>query len=166
MSGIFDKALFWLQAKNRHGIHSPFVYDFLDRGLYTLEQQQRKSQNRLLHAALAYFRPEKIWSSEMGANHAGMEEFLNPDADGHGTPWDFFVFEDPSQAIKVLLSNTHLWHNDSIVYIGNLRASGPAHEMWREITGHASIQVVLETYREGLLFFRTQQAKQYFKIRT
>jgi hypothetical protein len=166
MSGIFSKAIFWIQAKNRHGIHSPFVYEFLDSGLYAPNLKKGNPNQHLVRAALAYFGPERIWRSDKHSSHTGKGQFLNPDPDLGETPFDFFVFKEPSAAITELCSKPHLWHNDSMVYVGNLRASPKAHALWSEIAAHSSVRVVVETYREGLLFFRKQQARQHFKIRT
>jgi hypothetical protein len=53
-----------------------------------------------------------------------------------------------------------------MVYVGNLRSTPRGYALWEEITRHPSVRVVVETYRAGLLFFRSEQARQHFKIRT
>lgn len=166
MSGIFSKVHFWFQAKNRHGVHSPFIYEFLDRAVYTPGVKQGVSRERLLRAVRVHFNPKCIWmASNLPANSEVRED---PEADSTltGPPFDLLVFDKPSHEVGEILNDPGQWHNDSIVYLGNLRGSASAYAMWEQISLHPSIRVVVESYREGLLFFRKEQAKQHFKIRT
>ena len=84
----------------------------------------------------------------------------------HGPPFDLLVFDKPSNEVEKILSDPGQWHNDSIVYLGNLRDSDSTQDLWEQIINHPSIRVVVESYWEGLLFFRKEQAKQHFRIRT
>ncbi len=93
---------------------------------------------------------------------------MNPEvySKPQGPPFDLVVFDRPSPEVGEILSDPGQWHNDSVVYLGNLRGSASAYAMWEQISLHPSIRVVVESYWEGLLFFRKEQAKQHFKIRT
>jgi len=166
MSGIFSKALFWFQAKNRHGVHSPFIYEFLDRAVYAPGVKQGASGERLLRAARIHFNPERIWMASSLAANSGIRRHLEADSNLQGPPFDLLVFDKPSHDVGEFLSDPGQWHNDSIVYLGNLRGSASAYALWEQISLHPSIRVVVETYWEGLLFFRKEQAQQHFKIRT
>lgn len=166
MSRIFSKVLFWCQAKNRHGVHSPFIYDFLDRAVYTPGVQKGTSRQRLLRASREHFNPERIWIAPNLPENSKIR--MNPEVDSklQGPPFDLLVFDRPSPEVGEILSDPGQWHNDSVVYLGNLRGSASAYAMWEQISLHPSIRVVVESYWEGLLFFRKEQAKQHFKIRT
>lgn len=166
MSGILSKARFWFQAKNRHGIHSPFIYEFLDRAVYTPNVKQGSPRQRLLRATRVHFNPERIWVSPGLPANSGIRKELNLDTTLQGPPFDFIVFDVPVREVSEVLSDAGQWHNDSILYLGNLRSSDSAYALWKQICAHPSIRVVVESYWEGLLFFRKEQAKQYFRIRT
>ena len=166
MSGILSKVLFWFQAKNRHGVHSPFIYEFLDQAVYTRDVKKGPPQQRLLRATRGHFSPERIWvSTDLPANSGILKE-PNADPALQRPSFDLFVFDMPSQEVTEVLNDTALWHNDSIVYLGNIRSSASACALWEQIRVHPSVRVSVEAYWEGLLFFRKEQAKQHFKIRT
>jgi hypothetical protein len=142
------------------------MYEFLDRAVYAPGVKQGVSGQRLLRAARVHFNPERIWTaSNLPSNP---EVPGNPEADSTlaGPPFDLLVFDKPSHKVGEILNDPGQWHNDSIVYLGNLRGSASAYALWEQISLHPSIRVVVESYREGLLFFRKEQAKQHFKIRT
>lgn len=166
MSGILSKALFWFQAKSRHGIHSPFIYEFLDRAVYTRDVKKGSPRQRLLRATRVHFGPERIWVSTGLPANSGILKELNPDPALQRPPFDLFVFDIPSQEVTEVLSDAGLWRNDSIVYLGNIRSSASAYALWEQIRVHPSVRVAVEAYWEGLLFFRKEQAKEHFKIRT
>jgi hypothetical protein len=166
MSRIFSKVLFWCQAKNRHGVHSPFIYEFLDRAVYTPGVQKGVSTQRLLKSARLHFNPKRIWTASNLPGKSGIRGILEVDSTLPGPPFDLLVFDRPSHEVGEILSDPGQWHNDSVVYLGNLRGSASAYAMWEQISLHPSIRVVVESYWEGLLFFRKEQAKQHFKIRT
>ena len=166
MSGIFSKVLFWFQAKNRHGIHSPFIYEFLDRAFYASPVKHGAGRRRLLRAAKMHFSPERVWTSTTLPPDSEILRDLNSDPTLQRPPFDLFVFENPAEIVMEILSDAGQRHNGSIVYLGNLRSSAPAYARWKEISTHPSVRVALETYWEGLLFFRKEQARQHFKIRT
>lgn len=166
MSGIFSKVLFWFQAQNRHGVHSPFIYEFLDRAVYAPGVKQGGAGQRLLRAARVHFNPKCIWMASNLPVNSGIRGNLEVDSTQSGPPFDLLVFDKPSPEVGEILSDPGQWHNDSIVYLGNLRGSASAYAMWEQISLHPSIRVVVESYREGLLFFRKEQARQHFKIRT
>ena len=59
-----------IRSKNQHGIHSPFVFDFITKGLYQRQKHQRnlnlnptdlafsKAEEKLLKKILNYFQIE------------------------------------------------------------------------------------------------------------
>jgi hypothetical protein len=166
MSGIFSKVLFWFRAKNRHGVHSPFMYEFLDRAVYAPGIKQGESGQRLLRAARVHFNPKRIFMASNLPANLGIRGGLEVGSTTPGPPFDLLVFDEPSHKVGEILSDPGQWHNDSIVYLGNLRGSPSAYALWEQICLHPSIRVVVESYWEGLLFFRKEQVRQHFKIRT
>lgn len=166
MSGIFSKVAFWLRSKNRHGIHSPFIYEFLDRGLYAAPLKKVPAQDRLLKATLMHFKPKKIGVSKTLPAYSPLLKILPNNSVSKNPPFDLFIYGQPSESIVGFLSTPGNRHNDSMIYIGNLRASARGYALWEEISRHDSVRVVLETYQAGLLFFRREQAREYFRIRT
>ncbi|TBW26474.1 O-methyltransferase [Gramella sp. KN1008] len=66
------------------------------------------------------------------------------------------------QYFKTLLPTAH---NDSVFIFDDIHWSPGMEEAWEEIKNHPKVQVTIDTYKWGLVFFRKEQAKQDFVIR-
>jgi hypothetical protein len=166
MPSIFQKWGFWLSANNRHGVHSPFVYQFLDQGLYAPHLRGMPPGKRLLAAALEYFRPGRIGLSADPETPRQLPLLPVGGSLSEDPPYDLFIFGTPSGSVTNFLLKEDHWHNDSIVFVGGLRTSVEAHRQWGQLCRQPPVRIVVETFGAGLLFFRKEQAPQHFKIRT
>ncbi len=162
---MFEKIGFWLQSHNRHGIHSPFVYDFLDRTLYARKRPGCTPEQRLLLAAAEHFGPTRVGASPCGAALADWLGGHLPEGICGQPPYDLYIAGRPGEELEKRLNDPEWWHNDSVVFVGGLRGGTNAHQAWKRLCGLPRLRVTLETYHAGLLFFRRQQAPQHFRIR-
>ena len=162
---LVHRWLFWLRAKSRHGIHSPFIYRFLDEGLYRRDLRHLHPDQRLLLAALDHFGPVRLGAAPPEGRLATWLATQRPDRPGGQPPFDLFIFESPTHGLVGALDRPGWWHNDTVVFVGNLRSHKGSRQKWLEAARKAPVTVVLETCTSGLLFFRRQQARQHFRIR-
>jgi hypothetical protein len=156
---------FWWQATNRHGVHSPFVYGFLDKGLYRRELRRYPAQKRLLLAAVDYFGIGSVIAPGPGSSAGAWLREKRPGLRWDTPPTDLFIYDDPNEDLLALPERAGLWHDHSILFVGNIRKDRGRHEIWRQACEMTEARVILETYAAGLLFFRKQQAPQHFRIR-
>ncbi|WP_037316604.1 O-methyltransferase [Salegentibacter sp. Hel_I_6] len=56
-------------------------------------------------------------------------------------------------------------HNNSVFVFDDIHWSAGMEEAWEEIKAHPQVQVTIDTFFLGLVFFRKEQAKQHFTIR-
>ena len=160
-----EKWNFWRKARNRHGVHSPFVYRFLDEGLYRRDLRKFPPQKRLLIAAADHFGPHKAIACDP---QSPMAEWLRSERPGirwEGPPTGLFICDSPGEELLAFLDKPELWENDTVVFVGDLRKNRNSIAYWDRATGHSAVRVILETYPAGLLLFRTQQAPEHFRIR-
>lgn len=66
------------------------------------------------------------------------------------------------QYFEILLPTAH---NDSVFIFDDIHLSEGMEEAWKEIKKHPKVQVTIDTFYLGLVFFRKEQAKEHFKIR-
>ncbi|WBL23175.1 O-methyltransferase [Zunongwangia sp. HRR-M8] len=66
------------------------------------------------------------------------------------------------QYFKALLPTAH---NDSVFIFDDIHLSEEMEQAWLEIQNHPKVQVTIDTFHLGLVFFRREQAKEHFKIR-
>lgn len=156
---MLKRWLFNLGARNRHGIHSPFVFQFLDQALYTPRHRSGPRSQRLLGAALAHFAPKRV-----GVMHPE-GEVCRQVASLTLPPYDAYLAETPDPGLADLIRDFALWNPDAFVYVGGLDQSRQARAHWKTLCNLPQVRVCLETFSAGLLFFRPQQAPQHFKIR-
>lgn len=166
MHNLLNHLKFLLTATNQHGVHSPFIYDYVTKCLYTkLRYSQQKSQNILLKS-IAYFGAEHAWlltgkdSIEKEIKHTfSSVQFKNG-------PYDI-VLANPSEA-KTLVgraSEENKIHNNTLLLIDGIHANTTHLSHWENIKNHQTVTVTVDMFYCGAVFFRNEQAKEHFKIR-
>lgn len=162
---MFSALRFWFSARNRHGVHSPFIYDFLERTLYARGRPGNNPEQQLLLAACEHFGPKRVGYAPSAYAWAARLKPALPEARWGTPPFDLFIADCPGPELEASLADPALWHNDSVVFVGGLRGGPESRNAWKRLCARPELRVSLETYRAGLLFFRSQQAPQHFKIR-
>jgi len=160
-----QKWRFWIRAHNRHGIHSPFVYRFLDESLYRREYKKFQPQKRLLIAFVDYMTPRRAMASDPQSRMARWLRDERPGIRWEGPPTDLYICDTAGEELLAFLDRPELWGKDTAVFVGDLRKNHERMAYWDLATRHPAVRVILETYPAGLLLFRPQQARQHFRIR-
>ena len=57
-------------------------------------------------------------------------------------------------------------HNDSVMILDDIHWSKGMEEAWQEIKEHPQVRVTIDTFQWGLVFFRREQEKEHFVIRS
>lgn len=82
--------------------------------------------------------------------------------------WDFIFFDgnhNKNATLHYFESLLDTAHNDSVFIFDDIYWSKGMTEAWKAIKQHPEVTVTIDTYFWGLVFFRTEQAKEHFKIR-
>ncbi|MBK9512170.1 MAG: hypothetical protein IPO05_00750 [Flavobacteriales bacterium] len=56
-------------------------------------------------------------------------------------------------------------HNDTVLVLDDIHWSRGMEEAWIAIKGHPRVTVTIDLYSMGLVFLRTEQAKEHFVLR-
>ena len=137
MPKSLKRFVFNLKAKNRHGTHSPFIYEFLDKALYK-SPDRNHPDIRLKQAAQSYFESR---------------EFL------------LMSWEASIEELDIWLNNPVPEREKIVVYLQGIRSNPENFEAWSRIRSHRNVGQILETFGAALLFFRSNQVREHFKIR-
>jgi len=171
------------KATNRHGIHSPFLYRFLDEVVYAKETpkgnppKKRRKEFLLYLRMFTSFKVHRIFLSQSDEFFKQLLKdyhSLNPDvvfktydstktSPLHDDIYILNTSDNQREIIKTIHSSPN--KNDSIVIIPQIRASKEQHALWETIKNEEMTRVSLEFYHFGLIFFRTENSIEHFKIR-
>lgn len=151
-----------IRSKNQHGIHSPFVFDFVTKGLYQRQKNQRnlnlnssdlafsKSEEKLLKKILNYFQIEDEFNRIINSTKT------------LGYNYKILYYNNLNNF------NTDSLNRDSSVemlIIHRIHQSKESEEKWKEIINFKSATVTMDLFYFGLVFFRKEQRKEHFIIR-
>jgi len=158
---FLQKIKYKLKAKNRHGIHSPFVYDFVEKILngrwpnrelrYFLFWKQAKltsKQSLIIERIASYYDVHSIHF---------LGETVEISTHNEGGKLD--IYADPKQ----VLPNVN--HHDIIIVL-NPYSSASQYIDWETLINKSSVSLSIDIYELGILFFREEfQVKQHFWLR-
>ena len=182
---FFDFLLYWIKARSKYDIHSPFVYKIYsqvlkDRTRYPAYQELKKKYPkirngryyRLLYRLSKYFNPGTIYF--VGNENGAEGNYLNGAGDPKKNQKDLLKLSGTIElgfidleAIEVresgyfsrLLQHTA---NDSVLIIWNLRRSKNCYNIWKEIIQSGKVIVTIDIFQLGLIFFREELSKEDF----
>ena len=152
-----------LSATNQHGVHSPFIYSFLTKGLYRNGNKNLSITENVLAKSISYFAYKNIG---LVTDSNPLKIKLNAIFEGldyTNSPFDIVYAGIDSNAFKTI-ANTHL-HNETILIIEGIYKTKECTKQWTAYKELAQVRVTMDLYHCGILFFRKEQAKEHFKIR-
>ncbi|UMB61358.1 class I SAM-dependent methyltransferase [Lutibacter sp. A80] len=80
-----------------------------------------------------------------------------------------FIYFDKTHQKTTLLNNFKdclvASHNNSVFIFNAINSSKELQEAWEEIKNNPKVTITINTYFYGIVFFRTEQARQHFTIR-
>ncbi|SHJ92387.1 hypothetical protein SAMN04488007_1962 [Maribacter aquivivus] len=154
---------FLLTSNNQHGIHSPFVYDYITKCLYQKKELKLPATLKVLIKSIAYFKYDSI---RLIGDYKTSEEILKQ----HFTT--ISIIENNADIIVCSisdLSDTNLdinnLSNDCMLLLDNIHTNSKNFKTWTQLTELKHVRVSIDMFYCGALFFRKEQVKEHFKIR-
>ncbi|MDO5608642.1 MAG: hypothetical protein Q4G08_09335 [Capnocytophaga sp.] len=174
MKRFFAYWAFIFRSTNEHGVHSPFIYTLITKGLYA----KNKSKNGLF-LPLRGMSAKQTALVEQIVQHldirtiASDRELLPKET--LGNPLSCRKFDETSDATfdAILLSQTGTtlpdtilsqMHNDSILILNNPHSKTNT-ALWQALCEHPRTTAIVDTYLQGYVFIRREQKKELFFIR-
>lgn len=163
MYSFFSYFKFLLTATNQHGVHSPFVYNFVTKGLYRKGNKKFSITENVLVKSISYFSFKKIGlvtdSNTLKINLNSIFENL----DYKKVPFDIVYANKYSKPFSTI-SKEYI-HNETVLLIEGIYNSKENTAMWNKLKKQEQVRVTVDLYHCGIVFFRREQAKEHFKIR-
>ena len=153
---------FLLKSQNQHGLHSPFVYDFVTKGLYkkkvkkidfskyNLFNNLSKKKQIILTKIINYFNIDEINFDEKNLPNTLDKTYK-------------LLYISNIELINVFdFSN---FNSKNIILINGIYQTKKKYKTWQKIINNKEVTVSIDLFYFGLIFFRKEQAKEHFIIR-
>ena len=156
---------FLLTSANHHGVHSPFVYNYVTKCMYSKTNYSYSKSVNILLKSIGYIDAKQVWFFE----NQKIEKIIQnrfPDI-GFNERFSKILFLSASEQriIDSMLSKKNSVQNDSLLIIDDIYGSKDKNRMWKKIKLHEKVRVTVDMFYCGAVFFRQEQAKEDFKIR-
>ena len=152
-----------------HGVHSPFVFNFISSVLNNKElKQEVPSSNKyrtLVNCMVAFYKPIALMELELNPlNKANVLEEIEK----VNTIGLFYLKQNKNTADLMLYFNAAIKkvNTHSIVIFENIHNSKEMEASWEQIKMHKEVKLTIDVYKLGIVFFRKEQLeKENFIIR-
>lgn len=159
---MFSYLQFLVKSTNQHGVHSPFVYNYITKGLYQQKKEFALSHktNQWLLQSIQYVQPNKICFLDEGLSVVAWKVYTDKSFDLTTADLilDRYTVENHTRILQTInnMSNSQLLliaiYNYPKAFINELRQN-------------PDITLVVDFYYGCLISKRTEQPKQNFFIR-
>ena len=182
---------FLWNSKNQHGVHSPFVYNLVTKCFYdktnyeeySILKSNHKSANypisskqvNLLFRVVQYLQPNyilEIGNSLQSATSVFSLGHKSATISLQNSSSEFYdlIYFGGNSSKKATLEYFELLlptsSNNSVWIFDDIHWSKDMEEAWEIIKNHPKVTVTIDTFQWGFVFFRNEQKKEHFVIRT
>lgn len=159
---LFSYFKFILKSTNQHGVHSPFMYNFVTKGLhnksnvniqladFNFDDTLSKKEERILKSIIQYFQPSSV-----------ITNLITTNTTVNNKP-NLLYFKNLKEKKIAKLGASY---PNSFIIIKNIHQHKLAFNDWTEITHLQEATVTVDLFYFGLIFCRKEQAKEHFIIR-
>jgi len=154
---------FLFSATNQHGVHSPFVYNYVTKCLYRKTKIKLPISLKILVKSLTYFEYNTL---QLLKSDKTSEEKIKKNCpsisivDSHAD----VVFGKMSDLDETEF-NVNKSSNDSMLLFNGIHKNRQNFEKWMQLKELKHVRVTIDLFYCGLVFFRKEQEKEHFKIR-
>lgn len=159
---LFSYLKFLIKSTNQHGVHSPFMFDFVTKGLYKKNQKSNvlnnyqefktlsKKEQKILSKIISYFRIKTIYFD------------LNNISNTLDNGFNLFYINDLKTINNINLDKLN---SKQFIIVPEIHQQKKMNFNWQEIIKKKEATVTVDLFYFGLIFFRKEQAKEHFIIR-
>ena len=152
-----------------HGVHSPFVFNFISSILNNKELKQEANYSNKYRALLirmvAYYMPEVVMEFEATPSNKAdvLEEIENADTIGLLHVKQNKNAEDVISYFSAAIKKVN---TERILIFDGIHDSKEMENSWEAIKMHKEVKLTIDLYKLGIVFFRQEQLeKESFTIR-
>ncbi|WP_339709062.1 hypothetical protein [uncultured Kriegella sp.] len=151
-------------STNQYGVHSPFVYDYLTKCLYKKSKYRTRKTEKVLFKSISYFKCKKIWIAPNNKNLKEKVKKLFPLVEFNGSTYDLIYIEAINlKEYTDIMAN--MAHNNSMILVDAIHKNKENILFWEDYKKLEISKVTLDMFYCGVIFPRSEQVEEHFKIR-
>ncbi len=160
---MLSKLQFLVKSTNQHGVHSPFVYNYITKGLYENKKKSLKTNKtqQWLQQSMDYFNPNSICF--LNDKSSIITEKVSTKENISFKTADLIVARYTTENRKRILQTIKSMNNSQLLLIASY--SSYPQSFFNELRNNPEITLVVDFYYGCLISKRTEQPKQNFYIR-
>lgn len=160
---LFSYLQFLLKSTNQHGVHSPFVYNYITKGLYEVKKDAYISHktNQWLLQSIQYFKPTKICFFDEGLSVVACK--IDTIKSVELTEADLILDRYEAKNHARILQTIENMDNSQLLLIASYKKYPKS--FFDALRQNPEITLVIDFYYGCLVSKRTEQPKQNFFIR-
>ncbi|MGX1929477.1 hypothetical protein [Flagellimonas sp. 2504JD4-2] len=155
---------FLLKSTNQHGVHSPFVFSFVTKCLYSKKRWDHRKSINVLLKSIDYFGFGNVKLGQPSSLKQTLHQSF-PQLTFTSDKMDLlYMTEFDEKQLHQLLSKQIL-HNDSMIFIDGIYSNQEKEHLWKNLIQIPHVTVSIDMFYCGALFIRKEQVKEHFTIR-
>ncbi|WP_420602381.1 hypothetical protein [Flagellimonas sp.] len=155
---------FLLKSTNQHGVHSPFVFNYVTKCLYSKQKKHFNKSINVLLKSIDYFNFDHIKALGNPSLDGAIKKVLQNQNQAKDSIDVLYIEKLDTVMIEQILLHENL-HNDSMILIDSIYQNQKKHQAWKKLIASPKITVSLDLFHCGVLFIRKEQEKEHFTIR-
>ncbi len=156
---------FLVHSTNQHGVHSPFVYQYLTNSLYKRTRHKGSRVMNVLLKSIQYFNLQSIILRTDAKDLENQLFKVYPDLTLKRSPADL-IYIGKNQLLEITAGWLHdQCHEGSMVLLEDIHGNRKTSAMWDSLCQNSWATVSIDFYFGGIIFLRAHQVKQHFRIR-
>ncbi|MEM9647687.1 MAG: hypothetical protein AAF969_04345 [Bacteroidota bacterium] len=155
---------FLRKSTNEHGVHSPFVFKYVTKCLYTKKQWHDYKSINILLKTITYFQSQSVAVlDDVEAAKIVMDAL--PELHFNPKLFDLVYTKDLDEFQFGQLRSEGKIHNDSIILVDGIYRTSAQKLQWTRLIQLPEISVSIDMYHLGAICIRKEQEKEHFTIR-
>lgn len=163
MYSFISHIKFLFSATNQHGVHSPFIYSYITKGLYTKKKFATLKGVDILLKSIHYFNIKNLKIDSESSLYKNNIKTNFPNLETNASQFDGIYLENCKDWNNTIIEKEI--KNTTWVLINNIHHNREENSFWEKIKKQKEVKVSIDFFYCGILFFRKEQEKEHFKIR-
>ncbi|NVN18843.1 hypothetical protein GUA46_10865 [Muricauda sp. HICW] len=155
---------FLAKSNNQHGVHSPFVFQYVTKCLYSRKRLHKNKSINTLLKTIGYFGFE-IVSIKNNVETTELVKQTFPKVRFDENPVDILFVDEIDVLLFQKIYSEGKLHNDSLILIDSMYKNKETLDQWKYLIALPEITVSIDMYHCGLISIRREQVKEHFTIR-